>query len=76
VDYTGNFKNKFQTGSIKVKDSLSDTSSTTLNINNASTDVTYGNYSPYSGKVLHFVDFDPIQRQAARKEKIKFIFDF
>ena len=76
VDYYGDFKNTFQTGSISVKADLSTTSASTLVINNASNDVTYGKYSPYSGQVLHFVDFDPIQRQATRKEKIKFIFDF
>ena len=76
VDYYGDFKNTFQTGVISIKADLSSTSASTLNINNASTDVTYGKYSPYSGEVLHFVDFDPIERQATRKEKIKFIFDF
>ena len=76
VDYYGDFKNTFQTGVISIKADLSSTTASTLNINNASTDVTYGKYSPYSGEVLHFVDFDPIERQATRKEKIKFIFDF
>lgn len=76
VDYYGDFKNTFQTGIINIKANLNTTTASTLTINNASTDVTYGKYSPYSGQVLHFVDFDPIQRQAARKEKIKFIFDF
>lgn len=76
VDYYGDFKNTFQTGIISVKANLSTTTASTLTINNASTDVTYGKYSPYTGQVLHFVDFDPIQRQATRKEKIKFIFDF
>ena len=76
VDYYGDFKNTFQTGNILVKANLATTTASTLAINNASNDVTYGKYSPYSGQVLHFVDFDPIQRQATRKEKIKFIFDF
>ena len=76
VDYYGDFKNTFQTGAISIKADLSSTAASTLSINNASTDVTYGKYSPYSGEVLHFVDFDPIERQATRKEKIKFIFDF
>ena len=76
VDYYGDFKNTFQTGIILVKANLSTTTASTLTINNASTDVTYGKYSPYSGQVLHFVDFDAIQRQVTRKEKIKFIFDF
>lgn len=76
VDYYGDFQSTFQTGIISVKANLTTTTASTLTINNASNDVTYGKYSPYSGQVLHFVDFDPIQRQATRKEKIKFIFDF
>jgi hypothetical protein len=76
VDYYGDFQSTFQNGIIFVKANLSTTTASTLTINNASTNVTYGKYSPYSGQVLHFVDFDPIQRLATRKEKIKFIFDF
>jgi hypothetical protein len=76
VDYYGNFQSTFETGLIYISTDLttSATEGESISINN--TDVTYGKYSPYSGEVLHFVDFDPIQRQAARKEKIKFIFDF
>jgi hypothetical protein len=73
VDYYGNFENKFHAGTIYIK---SDNISTTLSINNASTDVVYGKYTPYTGELLHYVDFDPITRQLNRKEKIKFIFDF
>ena len=76
VDYYGNFENKFQTGTIYVKSSLAQTTATTLSINNASSDVVYGKYTPYTGELLHYVDFDPITRQLERKEKIKFIFDF
>ena len=76
VDYYGDFQSTFQNGIIFIKANLSTTTASTLTINNASTNVTYGKYSPYSGQVLHFVDFDPIQRLASRKEKIKFIFDF
>jgi len=76
VDYYGDFQSTFQDGIIFVKANLATTTASTLTINNASTNVTYGKYSPYSGQVLHFVDFDPIQRLASRKEKIKFIFDF
>ena len=59
-----------------MKSSLAQTTATTLSINNASTDVVYGKYTPYTGELLHYVDFDPITRQLERKEKIKFIFDF
>jgi hypothetical protein len=76
VDYYGNFENTFQKGTIYVKSSLAQTTATTLSINNASTDVVYGKYTPYTGELLHYVDFDPITRQLERKEKIKFIFDF
>jgi hypothetical protein len=76
VDYYGNFENKFHSGTIYVKSSLAQTTATTLSINNASTDVVYGKYAPYTGELLHYVDFDPITRQLERKEKIKFIFDF
>jgi hypothetical protein len=76
VDYYGSFENKFHKGTIYVKSSLAQTTATTLSINNASTDVVYGKYTTYSGELLYYVDFDPITRQLARKEKIKFIFDF
>ena len=38
--------------------------------------VTSGTYVAYSGDLLHFVDFDPIERAENRTEKIKFVFDF
>ena len=31
---------------------------------------------PYTGQVLHFVNFDPIERTEDRREKIKLVFDF
>ena len=76
VDYYGNFENKFHSGTFYVKPSLTQTSVSTLSINNASSDVVYGKYAPYTGEILHYVDFDPITREVNRKEKIKFIFDF
>jgi hypothetical protein len=76
VDYYGNFENQFHKGTIYVKSSIAQTTATTLSINNASTDVVYGKYAPYTGELLHYVDFDPITRRIERKEKIKFIFDF
>ena len=75
VDYNGNFQNSFQTGKIFIKtDPDLINTGNGIDINNSN--VVYGNYKAYSGDILHFVDFDPIQRQADRKEKIKFIFDF
>jgi len=77
VDVSGNFQNIYQTGNVFVRaNPTSVTASSPISINNASNDVVYGNYSPYTGEILHFVDFDPIQRRQDRKEKIKFIFDF
>jgi hypothetical protein len=76
VDYYGNFESSFVSGAIYVKPTESSTTATQLSINNASTDVVYGKYAPYTGEILHYVDFQAITRQSARKEKIKFIFDF
>ena len=76
VDYYGAFENKFHKGPIYVKADLVTPTTSELSINNASTDVVYGKYVPYTGDLLHYIDFDPITRQLERKEKIKFIFDF
>ena len=76
VDYYGAFENKFHKGPIYVKADLVTLTTSELSINNASTDVVYGKYVPYTGDLLHYIDFDPITRQLERKEKIKFIFDF
>jgi hypothetical protein len=74
VDYYGNFQSKFKTGKVYLASSQQ-TTATELTINN-DTDIVYGKYTPYTGELLHYVDFDPITRQSGRKEKIKFIFDF
>jgi hypothetical protein len=74
VDYYGNFQSKFKPGKIYLTSSLQ-TTATELAIN-SDTDIVYGKYTPYTGELLHYVDFDPITRQSGRKEKIKFIFDF
>lgn len=77
VDYTGDYNANFTLGAeLKVKDSLTSESFETVTINNNSGSVTLGNYVPFTGDLLHFVDFDPIERQPDRKEKIKFVFDF
>jgi len=47
-----------------------------VTINSSSGSITYGTYVPFSGDLLHFVDFAAISRDADRKEKIKFVFDF
>lgn len=59
-------------GEIKVKVTPEAADSQTFVINN----IEQNKYTPYSGVVLHFVDFDPITRTASRKEKVKLVFDF
>jgi hypothetical protein len=44
----------------------------TFVINNVETE----KYVPYTGQILHFVNFDPITRAEDRREKIKLVFDF
>lgn len=84
VDYDGNFIARFHeyrdganeldyTIRIRDPDSLS---FETAQINKSTNSVIYGNYKAYSGDVLHFVDFEPIERRVDRQEKIKFVFDF
>ena len=73
VDYYGDFENKFQKGNIRIKDSFADQAATTININST---ITYGSYDPYTGELLHFIDFAPITRTLTTKEKVKFTFDF
>lgn len=77
VDYTGDYNATFTEGAtVKVKDSVLAETFENVTINNSSGSVTAGNYVPFTGDLLHFVDFSPIERQADRKEKIKFVFDF
>ena len=73
VDYYGDFEHKFQKGIFYIKEAESSTVSiNTLNVE----DIDYGEYEPYSGDLLHFIDFSPITREADKSEKIKFTFDF
>ena len=75
VDYKGAFESKFHLGPIFVKTTLASEESTEFSINTNDT-VVYGSYNEFSGDILHFMDFDPVERTATRKEKIKFTFDF
>lgn len=72
VDYTGDFESDFTAGSAYAKVNADDVDSDILTINT----VTKGNYVPFSGELLHFVNFDAITRDPIRKEKVKFVFDF
>jgi len=75
VDYKGGFESKLHFGPIQIKSTLTSTNVTADTINTNDT-IVYGSYNEFSGKILHFMDFDPVERTSTRKEKIKFIFDF
>lgn len=73
VDYYGGHRSKFQIGKFYIKDKPTSTSF----INNKScNNIVYGQYDPYSGDLLHFIDFSPIPRSPDKNEKVKFTFDF
>lgn len=72
VDYDGDFISVFQAGNAEVKSSLDTTDFELVTISSVSD----RKYVPFSGKLLHFIDFDPVERLPSRKERIKFIFDF
>lgn len=74
-DYSGAFKSKLHPGPITIKNSLDVSGGDTLNINSFS-EIQHGDYIAYSGQLLHYLDFSPIERTPTTKEKIKFIFDF
>lgn len=72
AEYEGAFATTFQVGDAVAKATPDATESEAVTINTVSNKT----YVAYSGDLLHFIDFDPIERQADRKEKIKFVFDF
>jgi hypothetical protein len=74
VDYAGPYEQHHVVGSAVVRPNRESTSVDTVSVTINS--VTTGNYVAFSGDLLHFLDFDPIQRSPSRKEKIKFVFDF
>ena len=75
VDNNGDHRSNFLPGKITVKTTALSQSGNILTINNF-IDIEYGPYVPYSGELLHYIDFSPIQRKEITKEKIKFLFDF
>jgi len=75
VDYVGAWAGTFQAGKVEVKQTLDAGQADTYDINTVSNN-DLGLYTDYSGDLLHYVDFDPIERQFGRREKIKFVFDF
>lgn len=72
---TGDHRNNFLPGKIEIKTTELAQSGNTLTINTFN-DIEYGAYVSYSGELLHFIDFSPIERKSTTKEKIKFLFDF
>jgi hypothetical protein len=73
VDYDGGHSNRFMPGKFYVK--TLPTSITFINNMIADT-VVHGSLDPYSGELLHFIDFSPIPRSPDKNETIKFTFDF
>lgn len=73
VDYYGGHKSKFHQGKFYIK---STPTSTSFINNMTATSIVYGPLDPYSGELLHFIDFTPIERLQDKNEKIKFTFDF
>lgn len=73
VDYVGDFTEQFQPGDeVLVQQTLTSTDSETIVINT----IEFGDYEEYSGDLMHFIDFDPIQRTPDRVEKVKMLFNF
>lgn len=75
VDYIGDWSGTFEAGPVEIKATKTLELSEQYTINTVSESDT-GLYTNYSGDLLHYVDFDAIERQAGRKEKVKFVFDF
>lgn len=86
VNYNGDYIGKFQRGDdsiirsddpdLQVRIIQPNGTSEIAQINNTIDSVVYGNYKVYSGDILHYVDFEKIERRDSRQEKIKFVFDF
>ncbi len=75
INDSGDHQNDFLPGRVEIKPTEQSQSSNTLSINTFN-DIEYGAYVSYSGELLHFIDFSPIERKPLTKEKIKFLFDF
>jgi hypothetical protein len=75
VDCFGNFKSRLHPGILRIKDTATSTNATTIAINSFN-DISYGQYNTYSGDLLHYIDFAPIERKVDTREKVKFTFDF
>lgn len=72
VDYIGNTFTDFVTGEAFVKNTLDSTTAISFTINT----IDEGDYVDMTGDLIHFVDFEPIERDPDSIEKVKFIFDF
>lgn len=72
VDHDGSYSTSISAGTAQFRETENASSFDTVTINN----VTDKKYIATTGDLLHVVSFDPVTRQADRKEKIKFVFDF
>lgn len=72
TDTIGPYNETFTTAECEVRASSEANEFETFVINNVVTE----KYKPYTGQILHFVNFAPIERTQDRREKIKLVFDF
>jgi len=80
VDHYGDFMHKLHRGNFFIVDTPTSYTvgydgNTSIN-NKTAEDVSYGSLDAYSGDVLHYIDFNPVARNANKNENIKFTFDF
>ena len=74
--YSGAFKNSIIPGNLYTKTVESASVPTSVITINSFSEITKGAYVPYSGELLHFINFAPIPRLEGQREKVKFTFDF
>jgi len=74
TDTVGAYNKTFDTNTnIQIKETKQSSSTA---FSSAINSVVQSVYTPFTGELLHFVDFDPITRTESSKEKVKLIFDF
>lgn len=79
VEYDGPHQEQFIVAPLRIKQTEDSVTYTEVTINSITINETNGqnnNYVSGTGELLHFVDFDSIERSANTKEKVKLIFDF
>lgn len=74
TDAVGAYNKTFDTNTnIQIKETKE---SSTTAFSSTINSVVQSVYTPFTGELLHFVDFAPITRAESSKEKVKLIFDF